>query len=162
MASGRLVVPVPHGIDHGPGTMGHAEIEELEDTQQNHELKQYLLETRIGVERLNRQLYDHSHPVDEYVSTPGVPAGLQIEVIPTYEVPEHIRRIVIATPDNASGLVLQLGSDRTLPIPSGLVDINFDGVLTRTDRRLLNATSWGGGPIYFGLTGYASSDFGTV
>jgi hypothetical protein len=134
----------------------------------NEAFAEFLLDLRQQMSRIAQQTFDASHPVDEYQSGPGVPAGLSIEVQPTYDkFSERIEYVVISVGTTATGVVLQLG-DRFIPItfPSatvGLVAFDCGFVLKSHERRLLTATSWGNTNGFFvGLFGHASDVFETV
>jgi hypothetical protein len=69
---------------------------------------------------LARQTFDKSHPVDEYISTPGIPSSASadaapvgfsfaVELQPTYYMPEKIESILYGLPVGCTGAVAKLG-----------------------------------------------------
>lgn len=146
-----LQIPRMAGIDRGPGSVGHATIQRLPESSMDYEFRQWLLEVRANLARQSIQLFDHSHPVNEYQSTLGEPGSLTLEVMPTYEIPERIDAIIVSAP-GAIGAVITLGAERNIPIgnlgQTPIVIAPVGIVLDRNDRRLLTVQSWGpGNPV---------------
>lgn len=63
----------------------------------------------VAMERLARQSFDKTHPVDEYISTLGVPSGGLITIQPTWETPERIESVLAYIPPGVSSALLTLG-----------------------------------------------------
>jgi hypothetical protein len=77
----------------------------------------------VASERTARITFDKTHPVDEYISSPGVPqpnanfAGYQyaVQLQPTYEMPECIESIIVTVPAGAQSAIMKL-ADRWIPV----------------------------------------------
>lgn len=126
----------------------------------------------LELDRQSRMLYDHSRPVDEYISTPGWPAGGYIEVTPTYEIHERIESILAVIPIGVTNAQLQLG-DRWLTLYQGvaltsslMVNLHNLGIIIgRDDARYLQLTPGaqpGGatGGVHLELMGFADEIWG--
>jgi hypothetical protein len=77
----------------------------------------------IATERLARIAFDKTHPVDEYISTPGAPANGIIILQPTYWMPERIESILACIPAEVDSALLQLG-DRYIQLLDNTEDVN--------------------------------------
>jgi hypothetical protein len=97
-----------------------------------------------------RDRYNHAHPVDEYISTQGVPFSGVIDIQPTWSIPERIESIIAFIPNEettagmlGSGQVTNPAANApvtgaSVVLPQGVYDINWSvglaGTLTPTDR----------------------------
>jgi hypothetical protein len=77
-------------------------------TRENYAM-QLLRRHAVASERLARIAFDKTHPVDEYISTPGVPAQNPIVIQPTYWMPERIDSVLACIPAGVTSALLQLG-----------------------------------------------------
>ncbi len=131
----------------------------------------FLLHTRAvhaDNAKTHKQLFDHSHPVDEYQSTPGWPSGGVMEVTPTWETTERIDSILVGVPAGVTSVILQLG-DRYIPVYVGVAAaaaktylIGPIGIiLHRDDARYLNIlpANLGAGPVFVELMGFAAEEW---
>lgn len=70
------------------------------------------------LERLSRQGYDKSHPVDEYISTTGYPENpdnngvYRVIITPTWMLPEKIESILYTLPAGTTSAILRLADRR--------------------------------------------------
>jgi len=69
--------------------------------------------------RESRVLFDHTHPVDEYISSPGVPTSNPTEITRTWDMPERIESILAVIPPGVQQALLQLG-DRYITLFNAL------------------------------------------
>jgi hypothetical protein len=135
--------------------------------------------------RQARQNFDHSHPVDEYISSLGIdainnwdgaPWTSAVIVQPTWDMPERIESIVVGLPVGCTNAVIKLG-DRWIPAhphpgtPITASDtvaprIVLDGhgfLIDQNDDRLLLMTgTLTAGPTHFELMGYANQIWGVA
>lgn len=134
------------------------------------------LQDRLRVRRYN---YDIQHPVDEYASGPGLPAGGQIvvnnvtfsayvEVQRMWDLPERIERLTYTLPLGTTLAVAKLG-DRYIPLYNGVAltspqpnSIQINSILSQDDDRYLLLNGATGGGYYFGLSGYADEIYGNA
>lgn len=114
------------------------------------------------LERIARQLYDHSNPVDEWSSSSGVDIATgSVEIMPDYEIPERIESITASLPVGITSAVLQLGQ-RYVVLYSGpatvvqtLINLNDLGmILGRNDKRVLTLAGVLTSGYYINLAGH--------
>jgi hypothetical protein len=137
---------------------------------------------RAHLTRIERQAFNKTHPVDEYISTPGVPAAgsvtaawpftvtASVELQPTWQMPERIDAYLVCLPVGTTLAVMALG-DRYIVIYSGsaltaVTTYSYQGlgiILTEDDNRvLLLAGTLTAGPTHFELMGYADEVWGNA
>jgi len=135
----------------------------------------------LAMERMARRLFDLSHPVDEYQSTPGIPqqwpggnlAGqfpYAVQLTPSWELPEKIESILWTIPVGITAAWAKL-SDRWISLYGGAATtepvsgqlINLTIILNRDDDRLLlMAGTPPAGPCHFELMGMADEIYGNA
>jgi hypothetical protein len=79
----------------------------------------------VAQERMARLAFNHTHPVDEYISSAGVPATdanyppytSYVQLQPTWEIPERIDSLIATIPAGATAAVAKLG-DRWIDLLS--------------------------------------------
>lgn len=121
--------------------------------------------------RQSRQLYNHAHPVDEYISGLNPPSSTgttnELEIQRDYEIPVRIECIHAAVPVGVTEAHLKLGQ-RIIPLYSGTATAVITQVLISPVGYILNPSdkrlfSWTGTPtsgFHVSLTGYAIERYG--
>src|SRR5882724_388187 len=118
-----------------------------------------------------RARFDHSHPVDEYQTTTGVPSGGRLDIQPTYDLPERNESILAVIPIGVQTATLQLGDrifsllNAAAPITAAAV-INLQGlgiIIGQSDERVLTLNPVpAAGPVHIELMGWADEIFGNA
>lgn len=118
---------------------------EMTDAEYQETIAKLLFHIRQENIRQNRQLYDHSKPLDTYyTAVDPQPAG-DYEIQPDYSSTVRVESITASLPIGMTSAVLQLGRERIIPLYVGgattaqtLVNLQGLGImLTDNDRRVL-------------------------
>lgn len=110
-------------------------------------------------ERVARLAFNHTHPVDEYQSTPGIPApdgsypgwAYNVQVQPTWEVPERIESLIATIPAGATACIAKLG-DRWIDLLS-LANSASDDNLGIAQEQVSSPTLTGTSFVWVNTTG---------
>ena len=144
------------------GLRGDIKVEELSETEHDETLLRLLFHIRQENIRQNRQLFNHSRPVDTYyTAVDPQPAG-DYEIQPDYSSTVRIESITASLPVGITSAVLQLGRERIIPLYSGAATttqilVNLQGLgimLTDNDRRVLTLTGVSTTGFFITLAGW--------
>ena len=148
-------------------------------------MRELLARMVVSHERISRLAFDRTHPVDEYISSPGIPGPnsadsvpapytLGVQLTPTWEIPERIDSILVTVPAGVTCAALLLG-DRViglygsataaaaLPEPTTYSFEPVGMILNRDDNRLLALIGTPTiGPTHFELMGFADEIYGNA
>lgn len=152
-----------NAITRPQGLRGDIKVSELTDAEHDETLLKLLFHIRQENIRSNRQLFDHSRPVEEWFNAPdSQPAG-EFEIQPNYAIPVRVDGAFFSLPVGMTSAVLNLGRERTITLYSGVAtttqlvlnmnDLGF--MLTENDRRTLVLTGTMTTGFYAGLYGWA-------
>ena len=133
--------------------------------------------------RQARSQFDISHPVDEYISSPGLPSVSTGDEVPppytsgvllqrTWDLPERIESVIVTLPVGCTSAILKL-ADRWINVfpnqtaAAALVNSytyvqhGLGIILNQDDDRLLLMTgNLTAGPVHFELMGFAHEIYG--
>lgn len=150
-------------ITRPEGLRGDIKVTELTDAEHDEALLKLLFHQRQELIRANRQLFDHSKPVDTFYGSPdSQPAG-DYEIQPDYSSTVRIESITASLPVGITSAVLQLGRERIIPLYNGgatttqiLVNLQGLGImLTDNDRRVLTLSAGSTTGFFITLAGWA-------
>lgn len=139
-----------------------AESPVLSGTETQDHLLKLMLAVQLELKRANRQLYDHSNPVDEFeIIGAGAQGGITT-IKNDYDSPVIYESILYVLPAGTTSAILQIGSNRSIPLYIGTaITVQQPVILPHLcieavgdDRRTLivvGATNNG----YIGLMGHA-------
>lgn len=144
------------------GLKGDIKVNELSETEHDETILRLLFHIRQQNIRQNRQLFDHSRPVDEYTGSPDPQPAGDYEIQPNYSSTVRVESILASLPVGITGAVLQLGRERLIPLYSGAatttqVLVNLQGLgvmLTDNDRRVLTLTGASTTGFFIALSGW--------
>lgn len=176
MAKSPGQAPAPELPEYGPlwEEMAHRQIVpgiQPPNPNPEHTAVAFTLSILQDMLRGMRNRFDHSHPVDEYQSTTGVPTGGRLDIQPTYDIPERIESILAVIPIGVQAATLQLG-DRIFSLLGAaapttvatIVSLNGLGIIIgQSDERvLLMSPVPAAGPTHIELMGWADELFGNA
>jgi len=142
-------------------------------------LRQRIAEQRQALREM-REAFDLRHPVDEYVSTPGLPGqttasssypegfNFAVQLTADWTLPERIESYLISIPVGTTLAIMKLG-DRFINIYNGAATTaaqTFTGtglgiiIKENDDRLLLLAGTLTAGPTHFEIMGFAHEIWG--
>lgn len=150
-------------ITRPQGLTGDIDISKLTDDEHDETILKLLFHIRQQNIRANRQLFDHSRPVEEWFNAPDAVPADTYEIQPNYHMPVRIDGLFASLPIGMTSAVLNLGRERTVPLYSGaatttqtLVSANNLGLMaTENDRRTLVLAGTMTSGFYIGLYGWA-------
>lgn len=149
-------------INRPEGLRGDIKVLDLTDAEKEEAMLKLLFHMRQENIRQNRQLFDHSRPVDEYfTSVDAQPAG-DFTIQRNYDQEVRIQSVIASLPIGVTSAVLKLGRERVIPLYSGgattvqtIVNLQDLGMmLSENDERVLTLTGTMTSGFYIGLAGY--------
>jgi hypothetical protein len=122
-----------------------------------------LVATVAELRRLNRKLFNYASPVEEYEWISGAPANGIVTIRPDYDYTVMIETLLFSLPVGCTSAVLDLGSNRKIPLYSGGAITtqqlqSFTGlrhICGPDDRRTLTIAGALTGTGYISLMGHA-------
>ena len=145
------------------GLRGDIQVHEMTDEESEKTMLRLLFHIRQETIRQNRQLFDHSRPVDEFQGIPDPQPAGDFEIQPNYGITVRIEGILASLPVGVTSAVLTLGRERVIPLYSGAATtvqtlVNLQGLgimLTENDRRVLTLAGTMTTGFFINLSGYA-------
>jgi hypothetical protein len=150
-----------------PSPMGHQHVSYAVTENGEHEAAFVMMAAiHKALTRMERRLYDHSHPVDERISL-ATAAPLTMTIQPDFEIRERIESVTASLPVGITSANLKLGQD-TILLYSGAatttqIVVNLQGLgiqLDRDDERIITFTGAPTTGFFLALAGHTMETWG--
>lgn len=137
------------------------------------EYKEQMFKMRLdeiqALKRISRMLYDHSNPVDEYVTIPALAQTNPLTIPPDYDRLEMYTSMLYCLPLGITAASLNIGTSRTIQLYNGAANATQDAVFLNgltilagpDEKRTLTLTGAATSQGYFGLMGHCYDREGT-